>query len=97
MVRYCIHKLLVPILSQIHPVHTFPSYFPKICSNVIFPHTPKSSKWFLPFRSSDKHFVGISHFSRACYMLRLFHNPDMVTLHYLVKRTSYEASHCTVF
>jgi hypothetical protein len=46
---------LVPILSQIIPVQTFlPPYFPKIRYNVTLPSTPRSSKWFLPFRFSDK-------------------------------------------
>jgi len=43
---------LVPILSQMHPIRTFPPYFPKIHSN-IFPSTPRSSSWSLPFRFSD--------------------------------------------
>jgi hypothetical protein len=30
-----------------HPVHTFPPYSPKICSNIIFPSTPRSSEWSL--------------------------------------------------
>jgi hypothetical protein len=33
---------LDPILSQMKPVHTFPPYFRKIHSNVIFPSTPRS-------------------------------------------------------
>jgi hypothetical protein len=38
-VHYHVHKFppLVPILSQLHPVHIFRSYFLKIHSNIIFP------------------------------------------------------------
>jgi len=31
-------------------VHTFPLYFPKIHSNIIFPSAPRSSVWSSPFR-----------------------------------------------
>jgi len=36
-VHYCVHKNppQIPILSQIHPVHTSPPYLPKIHSNII--------------------------------------------------------------
>jgi hypothetical protein len=31
---------MVPILSQIHPLHTFPHYFPKIYSSIILLFMP---------------------------------------------------------
>jgi hypothetical protein len=40
--NYCVLKsppLLVPVLSQIGPVHTIPSYISKIHLNIIHPHT----------------------------------------------------------
>jgi hypothetical protein len=40
---------MVLILSQMHPAHTFPPYFPKIHSNIIFSSRPRSSEWSLPF------------------------------------------------
>jgi hypothetical protein len=40
---------LVPILSQINPVHIFRTYFPKIHCSIIFPSIPMSSEWSLPY------------------------------------------------
>jgi len=37
-----------------NPVHIFPSYFPKIQSNIIIPSTPRSYVWSLSFRFGDK-------------------------------------------
>jgi hypothetical protein len=66
---------LVPILSQMHPAHIFPPYFPKIHSNIIFPSTRRSSEWSLPFRFSDKNFLRISYLLHACHMLRPSDHP----------------------
>jgi hypothetical protein len=43
-VHCSIHKnpSMLPILSQMHPVHIFPSYFPMIHSNIILLYTPSS-------------------------------------------------------
>jgi hypothetical protein len=73
--RYRVQRSLPvdPILSHIHPVHNFVPYFPKIHSNNIFPSTPLSSEWCLPFRVSEQNFVLISRLSHACCMPRLFH------------------------
>jgi len=40
----------VPILSQLHPVHTPTSHFPKINPNIILPSTPGSPQWSPSFR-----------------------------------------------
>jgi hypothetical protein len=46
---------LVPILSQMHPIHTLLSIL-------------RSSQWSLPFWFSDQNLVCISHLTHACYM-----------------------------
>jgi len=47
--------------------------FTKIHSNIFFPSTPRSSKWSLPLRFSDKIYVCISHLCHACYIPRQSH------------------------
>jgi len=43
------------------PHATFPFYFPKIRSNVIFPSTPRSSGRSLPFTFPNHNIICISH------------------------------------
>jgi hypothetical protein len=69
MFHYRVHKTppKVPILSQIHPLHTFPPYFSKIHSNVL-PSTLRSSGSSLSLKFSGRNLVCISHLSHACSM-----------------------------
>jgi hypothetical protein len=39
----------VPMLSQVNPLHTLPTNFPKIHFDPIFPSTSRSSEWLLSF------------------------------------------------
>jgi len=81
-VHYSVHKILplIPTLSQMQPFHNSPPYFPKIHSN-IFPSTRKSSKWYLPFRFSNKNTACIFRLYHACYIplpisFSLFEHPN---------------------
>jgi len=62
-VQYWIHEWppLVPILSQLDPVHTPTSNFLKIHLNIILLSVPGSPKWSLSLKFPHQNFVYASH------------------------------------
>jgi hypothetical protein len=97
---HCVHKSppRVSVLSQIHPVHTFPfpANFPNIRYISIFPSTHRSSEASIPFRFSDQNFVLIFYLSQACCMLYPS-DPDLITLIILGEVYKLWSSHFAVF
>jgi len=75
-VHYRTHKRPppVPILSQLHPVHTTPSHFLKIHLNIILPHTSCCPQWSLSLTFPQHHLVHTSTFLYACHMPRPSHS-----------------------
>jgi len=75
-VHYRIHKCPPPatILSQLYPVHTPISHFPKIHIIITLASTPVSSKWSLSFRFPHQNPVHTSLLPHTCYVSRPTHS-----------------------
>jgi hypothetical protein len=65
---------VVPVFSQMHPVHNFSPYFPNIQSNITLPSTPRSSALSLRF-NYNQNFVRIFHLCHASHTSRQSHPP----------------------
>jgi hypothetical protein len=70
-----------PILSEMNLLHTFPPYFPKVHSNIIFSCTCRRSTWSLPFRFNDQNFVHISRLSQVRGLIYVRHDFTSANCH----------------
>jgi len=75
-VHHRTHKRTPPllILSQLHPVHTPTSHFPKIHPNIILPSTPWSPPWSPSLRPPHQNPVHNSPLPHTRYMPRPSHS-----------------------
>jgi hypothetical protein len=69
------HPAVVAILIQTNSVHNFPSYFPKIHSNVILASTPKFFECLFHLGFATKVFFMYFHLLNTCYMSCPAHHP----------------------
>jgi hypothetical protein len=80
---------LAPMLSQVHPVHNFLPYFPKIHYDILFPSVSRSSEWSVPFKFSRPKCL---HVFLIAPMRTTFPAP-LILLDLLVKGTNYVVPH----
>jgi hypothetical protein len=96
-VHYRLHKSppLVPIVRQITPVHTTPSYLSKIQLNIILPSMSRSSYCYISLLISHQNLTSTS--PRACYIPCQSSSLTWSLWLYLAKSIIYDASHYAVF
>jgi hypothetical protein len=85
----------VPILSQLHPVHTPTTHFPKIHSNIILPSTPGSPQWPLSLMFPHQHPVHPSPIRATCPAHSFF--LILPPAQYWVRSTDYSAAYYVIF
>jgi hypothetical protein len=94
----CYHKPSpVPIMSQIDPIHTIPSYLSKIHFNIVHQSTSWSSQWALSFWFPP---ISYMHSSSSPVVLHALPMSSSLTWSFklcLEESTSYEGPHYLIF